>query len=98
LVVGFGHRVGDDAGKLGDAGQRELERRTLCEERTQPPQLVVGDDGGGQPRIQERDREGDLLRDPLRVELPMRSRKLCADVLEREGDRRFERPRRDARH
>jgi hypothetical protein len=95
LVVWLGYGVGDGLRKLGDAGQRELERRALREERTQLFQVVLGNDAGRQPWVKERDRERDVLRDPLRVELAMRARELRAYVLERESDRRLKRPRRD---
>jgi hypothetical protein len=91
LLVGLRHGVGDNARKLAHMREVELEPRMTGEEASECLQIRVGDFGGRHPRIVQREREGDVLGDPLRIELAVGAREVGIYVLEYKGEECFER-------
>ena len=91
VVVRPWDRVGDEAGELGDLGQIECERRTPGEERPELFDLAGTEVRGRKPRVQQRQREGDVLRDPFRIQLAVRFRKRWVAAFEHERNHGLER-------
>ena len=73
FVVGIGHYLRDDAGGLRDARELELENRKLREVCAKTFDVGLCHLRGRKPGIEERERERNLLRDPLWVKLAMRA-------------------------
>ena len=91
LVVRFRHRIGDHPRKLRHARELELERRPLAEEHAQSLEVTVADFGCRQPRVVKRERERNVLRNPLRIQRPVRQRQLRIHMLEHKRDGRLQR-------
>jgi hypothetical protein len=89
ILIGLRRSVGDDAWKLRNVSQLELESRAAREERPQSVEVLLGDLRRRQPRVEKREREGNVLRNPLRVEVTMCAGQRRVDVLEDERDRSF---------
>jgi hypothetical protein len=86
LVVRFRHGVRDEPRELGHADKIELEPRSAGKEGAEPVHVLRGDRVARDPRVQERERERDLLGYPLGIQLPMGLREGGVDVFEDQRD------------